>query len=318
MSRRRLVLYLDQSDLSDLASRRGPNGQDYAQVRNHLVDLSRRGVVRVRTSVAHLIESLGLDWRRRRELRQLLLELPDAGFSRAYPGQIWEAELNGEAPVLGDVRIATTTPLFWASFVFFTSVSRPLSAMETWLRREIKKESQRVPADLQKVVSRAIIEGDPDLLPGGKRLLRNRIAYLVQRRAWRSLQNRGHDHPFGFLRAYKRGVSGFGVLDERIRDAADLTGSPQRAAMKPACAVSIAVRRSVGADLQRVDERSDDMDAMHVAYAVYSDVATVDKRVMSAVKPFEKHLDVRLWPTGKLEGLVEAIERGVGSCVTPA
>lgn len=122
------------------------------------------------------------------------------------------------------------------------------------------------------------------------------------------MQKRGFSKPFELLDAHKRGLTGFGMLDERIRRDADLNGSSERAATKPACALSVAVRRSVGGDLGRVDLESDELDAMHVAYAAYSDVATVDKRVLSAVRRFEKHVPwVRWWPTGKLDELIETI-----------
>lgn len=152
----RIVAYLDQSDISYLATGRGPSGTDYVHLRHRLQRLSESGVLRVRTSFAHLTESLpldSLDWRSQRAILALLGSLRDATFVCNYPGEFWRAELEHRAPEIREARISEAEPLFWAPFLLFGLLGRPGTALETWLRQEVRREVKR---GLPKLDERAI------------------------------------------------------------------------------------------------------------------------------------------------------------------
>ncbi len=315
---RPLIVYLDQSDLSYLALRSGPHGID-AGTRARVQRLSEQNVLRVRTSIAHLTEAQRLGRRKLRALVGLLRELPHVSFVRNYPHEIWAAELEGRIPALEEVPIAATTPMFWASFVLFTALSRPALALEAVLRRAIKEELQRPRAVIEPRLVDALMQDDMRVLfdPGRRDprpglSLRSLLLFAFQRRAWRWLRRHGHDHPLGVFDAYRKGDLGFGHLHAQVRAHRDTWGSPGRAASMPACALGVAIKRSLGGDGGRLYQASDEIDVYHAAYAAYSDVATTDRRVFDATKRLRTGIE-RLrwwWRSGYLNELLDAIEAG--------
>src|SRR5689334_13641226 len=106
MMRRPATVYLDQSDLSYLATGRGPAGIDYLRLRDRLVRLSEHGLLRVRTSFVHVTESLRLRWHSQRAILELLRSLPYATFVCNFPHEFWHAELARRAPEIREIRIA--------------------------------------------------------------------------------------------------------------------------------------------------------------------------------------------------------------------
>lgn len=94
-----VTLYLDQSDISDLAFNRKDTT---AAHRSRLRMLTARGDVRLRVSIAHFIESPKLSFRRLGAIHRLLAEIPHTVYARSYPADILRAELTGKHVDLRD------------------------------------------------------------------------------------------------------------------------------------------------------------------------------------------------------------------------
>lgn len=315
MTQRRIVAYLDQSDISYLATGRGPSGTDYVRLRDRLQRLSEDGALRVRTSFAHLTESLPLRRRSRRAIMELLRSLRDATFVCNFPGEFWQAELDRRAPEIREARIATVEPLFWAPFLLFALLGRPCAELEARLRQGLRREVKRGLPELDERFIRLVLQDEaPKLLdltqetaPGTA--LRYWLSLRYHRGLRKAFERRGFDYPHGGIKAYRQGTHGFGQLDPLVRS--QVSARALRAEEMPALALSTAIKRSIGMDLGRSDLRSDDHDAWHVTYSAYCDVATADRRVLDATKQARRSLRSPRWyPTGRLQELVDDVEAG--------
>jgi len=313
--RRRVVAYLDQSDISYLAMGRGPGGADYAGLRARLQRLSESGQMRVRTSFAHLAESLRLRWRSRRAVLDLLGSLRDATFVCNFPYELWQAELAGREPEIREARISTAGRLFWLPFLVTAFGERAPSALHLWVRRKLRDELKDGLPMLEERDIRLIMQDDaPPLLNAARAAspiaaLRHGLLLRFQRHMWGVLERRGYESPWDGVASYRQGTHGFGQLDREIRG--QLSAGTLSAESMPSVALSVAIKRSIGKDLGRDDLRSDDHDTWHATYAAYCDAATVDRRVFDATKEVRKRLPRPRWyRTGTLQALLDDVETG--------
>lgn len=314
MMRVPLTVYLDQSDLSYLSTGRGPAGTDYVRLRDRLVRLSERGMLRVRASFVHVTESLRLRWHSQRAILELLRSLPRASFVRNFPHEFWRAELARRELEIREIPIAAVKSLFWAPFVFFALADRPYAALTIWFRQELKREMKRGLPVVDERIFHAITRADMPAFSDVARAtplgvaLPSWLHLRFMRWCWRTLQQRGYDDLFEPVEAYRKGAYGFGPHDTEVLDLARGRSSYRIEAM-PALALSAAVRRSIGSDIGRRDLQSDDHDAWHVAYSAYCDVATADRRVLDATKQVRRSLlRPRWYPSGRLHELLDDIE----------
>lgn len=317
MTRRPVIAYLDQSDISYLAMGRGPAGTDYVQVRDRLQRLCERGLLRVRMSFAHFTESLRLRRRSRRAVVDFLRGLPNATFVRNFPNEFWQAEVEGRAPEIREGRIATAEPLFWAPFLLHALADRPSTAIWIWVRQGLKRElNLGLPKLDQRFVRLVMQEEAPTLFDAARIappsvLLRYWLSLRLTHFLRKAMERRGYEHPFDFIKSYRRGTYGFGHLDPMLRRWGPAWSSARAAAAMPALALGIAINGSIGRDLGRLDLGSDERDVWHASYAAYSDVATADRRVLDATKEVRRRLHRPRWyRAGHLHELVDDVEAG--------
>lgn len=317
MTRRPVIAYLDQSDISYLAMGRGPAGTDYVELRDRLQRLCERGLLRVRTSFAHLTESLRLRRRSRRAVVDFLRGLPSATFVCNFPYEFWQAEVEGRAPEIREGRIATAEPLFWAPFLLFALADRPSTAIGTRLRQGLKRElNLGLPKPDQRFVRLVMQEEAPTLLDAARiappsALLRSWLSLRLTHFLRKAMERRGYEQPSDFIKSYRRGTYGFGHLDPMLHRWVPAWSSARVAEAMPALALGTAINGSLGRDLGRLDLGSDEHDVWHATYSAYSDVATADRRVLDATKEVRRRLQRPHWyRAGHLHELVDDVEAG--------
>jgi hypothetical protein len=209
---RPLVLYLDQSDLSNLAL--GESGAQ-AIARARLRAQVARGAVVLRVSEAHMIESAQLSVRRMGVIIKFLRDLPNTVFAQARPAEILAAEAMRE-PI--DLRDRAFAP-----FALRESIAVGWTAAVVGPHANIWAKSHNQVKDLLRWFFKAsTARATP--------LPRQRVA----------------DMPATALRE-------------------DLLGAVER-------------------NLERRARRGDLLDALHLIYAVYADLATIDGFVHDVTK----------------------------------
>jgi hypothetical protein len=325
-SRPPYILYLDQSDWSYLAKGSVVAGVDYRALRLRLTELSRRGVVRVRVSFVHGMESLRLDRHQLLTGLEILRALPGAVFAVNGSDAIFRHEvIHPGVPVpIVDVPVGralmTRIPLGLRAVLHLVHLALRLGVSA---HRAAKAADRKVDSDTRRRQNRAVRSSDPTAVltkkerrQGVRPPLRVRLGIALSRPIMDILRRWGYYHVDD--NPQRQELQHDGVMwmaslgTEHVRRAVALgpKWESTEAAEMPACALRVAFERKINGDLRYDDQPSDTFDAAHLAYIAYSDAATADTRVIEATKNVRKHLARPRWlfPPGRLDKLLNCLE----------